>query len=187
VDPRIRFLQAELASQRADLRDALDSVARSLRAVAPGEGRWSVDLVVEHLARTERGVVRLLSGLIPEASPRASDPPFDPSGFALHVALPWAIDRSRRVRGSQPAGEMDAETAWAALQRSREELTMIIQAGGGLRLEDVHHSHPAGGELDVYEWIAFVVRHEARHAAQIREIAHELEAAGHTISGSSTE
>jgi hypothetical protein len=34
--------------------------------------------------------------------------------------------------------------------------------------------HPALGDQNLYQWIAFVGAHESRHAAQIREIAAAL-------------
>jgi hypothetical protein len=36
--------------------------------------------------------------------------------------------------------------------------------------------HPRFGPLTGYQWIAFSGAHEARHAAQIREIAEQLRA-----------
>jgi hypothetical protein len=36
--------------------------------------------------------------------------------------------------------------------------------------------HPVLGPIDLYQWILFVAVHEARHTAQIREIAAALAA-----------
>ena len=176
MDPRLRMLESALAAHRDELAAALDSAPEAIRATSPAEGRWSVDRVLEHLALTEGGIVRLLSGLIPKAGTRAPEASFEAAEFERHVAQPWILDRGNAVRGSQPPGQMDAGGAWDALQNSRAELLRVIEPGAGRRLEDVTYAHPTGRELDLYQWIAFVGLHEARHAAQIREILVELEA-----------
>lgn len=176
MDPRIRFLGVGLDSRRAALAAAFDAVPAHLRELSPGEGHWSVARVLEHLAETERAVTPLVAGLLGKAASRSSGDPFVEDAFSRHVELPLFLDRSRRLEGSQPAGEMDASRAWAALERSRVELGQVVERGAGLRLEDVSRPHPFAGDLDLYQWIAFVGLHEARHAAQILEIVRRLKA-----------
>ena len=173
MDPRIDFLTASLSLRRSGLAEAIAAVPSALRQTAPGDGRWSLANVLEHLLQSEQSVVRLLEQLVAGAGLRA-DEPFDPDAFAAHVALPWTVDRTRRIRGSQPSGAMSWHQAWAELQSSREQLLDVGRRGAGRRLEDQSQAHPAGRVLDGYQWIAFVGLHEARHADQIREIAAEL-------------
>jgi hypothetical protein len=47
----------------------------------------------------------------------------------------------------------------------------VMRAADGLKLTDVTMPHPVFGALNLYTWFAWVGSHEARHAAQIREIA----------------
>jgi hypothetical protein len=174
MDPRIDALSTVLAPHRSALAAAIWAVPDAIRRSAPTPGRWSVGNVLEHLLQTERSVAQLLERFVAGAAPRAADEPFDAAAFAAHVALPWALDRTRRVRGAQPSGEMTWHHAWAELQSSRELLLDVGRRGAGLRLEKLSHRHPAGPELDGYQWIAFVGLHEARHAEQIREIGARL-------------
>src|SRR5690606_23977421 len=99
-------------------------------------GGWSVAMVLEHLAQTERGVARLLGALASEAAPRdAADDALD--AFAQHVDMPRFLDRSRKIRGAQPSGTMSAADGWAALGESRRALLAALGAAAGRRLEDV--------------------------------------------------
>jgi hypothetical protein len=68
----------------------------------------------------------------------------------------------------EPTG-LDADAAWAALERATMEVRASIAEGDGLALSTITHPHPLFGPLTLYDWIAFVGAHEARHAAQIRE------------------
>jgi hypothetical protein len=46
-----------------------------------------------------------------------------------------------------------------------------LNASDRLALGTLSMPHPLFGPLSAYHWLAFVGGHEARHAAQIREIA----------------
>lgn len=63
MDPRVALLERELDRFRAELRCAIDTVPAGVRGVVPGDGIWSVAMVVEHLCQTERSVTNLLGSL----------------------------------------------------------------------------------------------------------------------------
>lgn len=171
MDPRIDYLLALLDRYRTELGDVFDAAAGSGYPASRAEAGWSVAQVLEHLVITERAVTTLLSDLVPDLVRRSEDEGFDPAAFAEHVDMPHFLDRSRKIRGAQPPGRMDAAEAWEALATSRAELIARLETARGLRLEDASHAHPVTGRpLDAYQWVAFLGLHEARHAAQIREI-----------------
>ena len=145
-----------------------------LRDRVPTVGAWSVTMVLEHLAQTEASVASLVDRLAADAPARPKGEAFTPAEFAAHVDMPFFVDRSRRIKGRQPTGAMSEATAWNALNASRRALIAAMERGAGLKLEERSHDHPAGRTLDGYRWIAFVGLHEARHAAQVREIAERL-------------
>jgi hypothetical protein len=173
MDPRLRLLRSALDAQREALASAYEATPPELRDQRPAEGRWSVANVLEHLVQTERAVTGLLTGLIQRAEPRPADEPFPEDAFRRHVEMSEFLDRTRTFQGPQPTGEMSATEAWAELGRTRGELIAAVERGAGLRLEDHAYSHPFAGNLDLYQWIAFVGLHEARHAEQVREIGHD--------------
>jgi len=87
------------------------------------------------------------------------------------------LDRRRRITAGDrvlPKGEMDAATALATLDTTRARLRDLVVAHDGLSLGAVSHPHPAFGMMDGYQWFTFIGTHEARHAAQIREIGETL-------------
>jgi hypothetical protein len=168
MDPRLPLLRSALDAQREALASAYEATPPELRDARSAEDRWSVAEVLEHLAQTERGVARLLTELIARAAPRPADEPFSERVFLHHVEMPEFLDRTRRFRGTQPTGEMSATDAWTELGRTRLDLIEAVERGAGLRLEDHAYPHPFVGDLDLYQWIAFVGLHEVRHAEQIR-------------------
>ena len=73
-----------------------------------------------------------------------------------------------------PTENPDRETAERRLADSRAALLAAIESGDGLALGDIRHTHLRFGELDLYQWILFVAEHEARHTAQLRDVARHL-------------
>lgn len=171
MHPRLQELQDYLDAQRRILHAAVDAVPTSLRNQAPQPGAWSVAGVVEHLAIAQHRIAGILSSRIAQA--RTDGVPADGSA---HPILPTidrstVLHRSTRVAAAdplQPTG-LSAEDAWSELERGTQELRSAMASGDGLDLGMVRHPHPRLGSLSLYEWIAFVGAHEARHAEQIRE------------------
>lgn len=155
--------------QREALASAYESTPPELRDTRPAEDRWSVAEVLEHLAQTERAVTGLLTQLLERAAPRPAAEAFSDDAFRRHVEMLGFLDRTRKLQGPQPTGKMSATDAWGELDRTRPELIEVVERGAGLRLEDISYAHPFAGDLDLYQWIAFVGLHEGRHAGQIRE------------------
>src|SRR4051812_19280391 len=60
MHPRIEELLAHLDRTRAELQDALESVPAEHRDRVPGDGRWSVAGILDHLGMVERSITRLL-------------------------------------------------------------------------------------------------------------------------------
>jgi hypothetical protein len=85
--------------------------------------------------------------------------------------MPAFLDRSRKIQGSQPSGKVNGETAWQELEASRRELLLALERAADRRLEALSRPHPARPDpLNGYQWIAFIGLHEARHAAQLRDL-----------------
>lgn len=177
MSDRVSTLKALLDARRSELFSALRSTRRGSRETLPFPGGWSVAMVLEHLVQTETAVTKLLASFAENASPRSPAENFDADAFSKRLEMPAFLDRTRRLRLSQPTGSVPASAAWEALKTSREALLEVLERSAGHRLEDMSRDHPAGGKLDGYQWVAFMGLHEARHAAQIMEIESQLQAA----------
>lgn len=173
MHPRMTELFTYLDAQREVLRDAVDAVPSAARELTPSPGVWSVANVIEHLAIVERRVAGFMSALIAAAkseglAAETAIEPLLPTSDVERVA-----DRSVRFAAPdplQPTG-LDAAAAWAALEEAGRSLRDAALAGDGLALGTLMRPHPVFGPISLYQWIAFAGAHEARHAAQIREIA----------------
>jgi hypothetical protein len=174
VHPRLAELLAYAAAQRAGLLAAVESVPAPLRDRRPAEGVWSVAEVLEHLHRSESTVASIVSVRLAEALAAGLEAEGE-SDSLLGSLDRYRIPRTgRRVPAPGfliPTGIMTWAQALSALAGSREALLQAITPGDGVALGRVVHPHPILGPFTLYQWILFVGQHEARHAAQIRDLA----------------
>jgi len=174
MHPRTDEMLRHLDANRVVLRAAVDSVAAELRETRPHPGRWSVAEVLEHLARVESSLARLLGAKLTEANAAGRLPPAtDVSPIAGSLNHDRIVDRRRAITAGErvlPRGEMDSAMALAALETSRQSLRELLTTLDGLDLSGFTMPHPALGIINGYQWFLFLGSHEARHAGQIREI-----------------
>jgi hypothetical protein len=170
MDPRIDVLLEMLARYRDELSKALESVPVDRREVRVGAA-WSAANVIEHLASTERSITSLISKFLAEAGPRSETDVFERAQFDRDIDVRHFLDRTVRIKGSQPSGLLSASEAWQNLKAGRRNLLGVVEGARGRRLEDFARTHPTGEDLNGYQWLAFLAVHEGRHAAQLEEIA----------------
>lgn len=177
MHPRLAELLEYAELQRAALLAALEAVPGPLWTRRPEPESWSAAEVLEHLHRVETGVARLVRRRLEEA--RAAGLGAETATDSLLGSLDrFALVERRRLviapEPERPQGALPGVEAVAALASSRAALREAAAAGDGLALGAVQAPHALLGPLTLYQWILFVGQHEARHTAQIREIARRL-------------
>jgi uncharacterized damage-inducible protein DinB len=177
MHPRIQEVLEYLDTTRAALGDALEQVAPERRNERPAPDRWSAAEVLDHLTIIESRIVGVLSGRVAAAKATGLGPELETSAVLDTLDRERIRDRSQRVEAPelvQPQSGSDAASGWQALQQSRANLRVAVLAGDGLALSEITHQHPVLGLINMYQWITFVGAHEARHTAQICELAREF-------------
>ena len=58
----------------------------------------------------------------------------------------------------------------AALRQSRQAILDAVAPIGDYDLSEVKWPHPALGEINFYQWILFIGKHEQRHLGQIEGV-----------------
>jgi hypothetical protein len=179
LHPRIEELLDHLDRRRSEVRHAVDSVPINRHQIQP-DGQWSVVNVLEHLAMVEGGVASLFRKRIDEARTTGLGPETETSSILEQPIFQNILDRSRKLRGSdavRPVSGIDTEGAWRSLEETRLQLREVVTSADGLAIGELTHPHRVFGPLNFYQWLVFVADHEARHAAQIREIGDRVRGA----------
>ena len=174
--PRLVEIAAYLAETRADVVRAAHEVPAARWSEGP-DGAWSAAQVVDHLRIVEHGIVRLMQKLVPAARAEGLAVETDTGSVIDAAFIARTTDRSRRIEAPPrvlPAGAPDRDAGLAAMRAERAELLAAMADADGLALGSLEWAHPALGTMDLYRWLVFVGAHEARHAAQLRELARAL-------------
>jgi len=177
MHPRIAELVQDLDSQHDVLRQAVESVPAERRDKPPAPDRWSVAGVIEHLALLEARVATLFRTRVAEARAAGLTEETETSSILAAFNLNMMLDRTTRLVAPDvlsPKPDTNPEVAWQALDTAWQDFRQAVLESDGLALGEVMHPHRVFGPLTMYQWIAFTAAHEARHAAQIREIGEQL-------------
>src|SRR5713101_5874320 len=186
MHPRLEEVLNYLDSQRAALSEAVELVPTELRDQQPGSDRWSVAQVLQHLVIIEKRIGMGMTKWVGDAVAGGLGPELETSSVLKSLNLDSIADRSRRRNAPEevrPDGSLNAASGWTALEQTRAALRAGVLPGDGLALGEVIQPHPVLGPINMYQWLLFVAGHEARHTAQVREIAAELNASSDTAAG----
>lgn len=170
---RIVELRQYADAQRLVLLDAVGAVPAELHQRRPSDEMWSVAEVLDHLCRVETNIGTLIGRRIARAREAGLGAETDESSVLDCVDRLGLGNRSRRVAAPEvimPRADARPVEALVALKNSHTALYAAVATGDGLALGEVAIQHPLFGPLNVYEWLVFLAKHEARHAAQIRDI-----------------
>jgi len=168
LDPLLSLLDSERARFLAE-------VARVPAArvdVRPVADRWSVAEIVEHVARIDRGIEKLIT--MRNAEPRPATPgelaqaELTPEKVALVRDRTARIEAPERVR---PSGSLTLGAALEQLTAARDALKAAYVAADDEVLDSNVHPHPILGFLTLRAWMQLVAHHDWRHGQQVAEIA----------------
>lgn len=135
----------------------------------PSPDAWSVAEIAEHLALIERGLLRMMKGVLAQAEAAGG------AGEMRPFTLDQHVERARTEKYvapeiARPKGEARLADSLAHLRRSREELRALRPRIEAADLNATSYPHPAFGPLNVYQWLAFIGVHEARHLRQVEAL-----------------
>jgi [ribosomal protein S5]-alanine N-acetyltransferase len=163
-----------LAGERARLIERVERVPEALRSRPPADGRWSIVQVLEHLARVESGITKLLAV-------RGRERPAEGVDVGDAVMTPAKVARARnrgdRIEAPErirPTGSASPADALRQLEDARAALVAAFREADREALDGQTYVHQTLGRLTLRAWAEFVAHHEARHAEQIAEIADAL-------------
>ena len=161
-----------LARERDNLLATFTRVPEAHRAVRPSAGAWSALEILEHCARVEGGVAKLLAM-------RADQPLTATAEEASAGTLTEGKVRAVRTRAEklaapervQPTGTLSVDAVMQQAAASRAALLGAYAATPDAVLDGAVHPHPFIGPLTLRAWVQLIAHHDARHAEQMGEVA----------------
>ena len=178
LHPRIQELIDFLAMHRRELLDDVASVPPALRDRKPEPGKWSVAEVLEHLTMIERRVAALVTMQVAAAREQGVGPDPDTSSVVASFANADILtNRAKKLvtpKAGVPTGAIDTTAGTEALDQAHAAMVAALRDANGVSLQNLVAAHPVLGPLNLYHFVVALGLHDARHAAQIREIGQTL-------------
>jgi len=165
----VASLLALLHYERANLLTQFESTPEALRVASTGDSGWSAAQIIEHCARVEGGVARMIAK--GAEMPRTATVDELQAAVLTERTIGWVRERSTKVEAPErvrPTGTLDADAALAQLQASRAALLEAFATADNAVLDGVTFPHPFIGLLTLRSWVELTAHHDARHAAQMR-------------------
>jgi len=170
VHPRIAELIEYLNRTRAALEESAAALSPAERARRPAPESWSPAEILDHLARVEGSIVKLLARLLAQAADAGLGPEESTAsvlGRLDRYRVESGVPRAQASERARPSPDADADRALDALRAARAELHRVLRAADGLAVGTLAAPHPVVGELDFYGWVLFIAQHEERHRRQL--------------------
>ena len=173
LHPRITEIVADLERAHRELVDTVISIPAEQREAKADGTQWTVAQNVEHLARVEDSIGRLMSKLIAQITASGARETEESSllgsldrlGIAVPTVRVAAPERSHPMEGLPTAESLER----FAVARGR--MIDVLKGASGLALTTATAPHPYFGELNVYQWAITSAQHTRRHICQIRAVA----------------
>lgn len=170
MNNKLREIIVEIEGTRRELNDTVADLAQVQLDFRSLPQSWSVGEVLDHLRLIESSVASLITMSTERAQEKGLGP--DLTGGSVITSLNhFRIEKPLRKVRSPPAVTPQSRIAKAGLleglSSSRAKLLEAVAAAAPYNLHELRHPHPSLGELDLYQWILFIGKHERRHIAQI--------------------
>lgn len=137
--------------------------------------KWSTVLLVEHLAKTEANLVRVVAKLLgkAEADNTASDGKINPPISFAAMAETARNERFHAPSFIAPEGATSIAESLNQLTESRSTLLEMRPRIERIDCSKAEYPHPFFGNFNLYQWLAFIGMHELHHLAQIKNLLSE--------------
>ena len=175
MNPKVQGVLNEIEAARANVYAAANSFSQAQLDFKPSPDSWSIGEVLSHLQVVEKGLPRLYSMLMAKAAEAGLTPETEGSWvksldeFQLEVVT-TKMPAPERVL---PQFGIPKNELIVSLQQSRQALIDAVSNAGDFDYSGVKFPHPFFGEINFYQWILFVGKHETRHLSQIEKIKNE--------------
>ncbi len=169
---------ADIYAANDDIRRRLVERVEGLRAAQLGyraqAGAWSAGEIVEHLAIIEGKLGRAIQMMLHKAESAGAEsggppPPMQP--FSLdEFAAQARAQKFVAPEELRPQGDAKLADVLVKLSESRAALRALqprLETIDGTRAQ---YPHPIFGPLNLYQWLAFIGLHEARHLRQLEGV-----------------
>lgn len=162
----------DIDGMRARLTETVSNLSEAESNFRANENVWTVAELVEHLAKTEASLVPLVFRLLKnaEAEGTASDGTINPPLSFVETHDKVKDTKMQAPEMIRPEGSKPVSESLAKMNETRETIRNLRSRLEAVDSSNTAFPHPFLGKMNLYQWLAFIGLHEARHLGQIEKI-----------------
>lgn len=176
MQERILSLVETLDESRKDVLARLEGLPADLRAVSPGDGRWSPLSIVEHLIKAERSIFANMpvADRCIHATPTFLN---HLNRLGITLILKYRVTVPVPAQEMLPAGTSDLETLAAEWGEHMAWLRMFVNTASSTELNHACFRHPIAGPLTLIQALSMAQLHVGYHLPTLEKRIRALQKA----------
>jgi hypothetical protein len=168
----VEEIYAALDTTRNKVVETVSDLSEERANYSPSQEKWSTALIVEHLAKTEANLVRVVAKLLSKAESHGA-----PSVGEINPPISFAAmaEAARKEKFQAPSfiAPEGAASIRESLNQFAESRRALVEMRPRIERVDcskVEYPHPFFGNFNLYQWLGFIGMHELHHLAQIKNL-----------------
>ncbi len=172
MNHKVQEIVTEIEAVRQHIYDAVAGLSQTQMDFRPTPESWSISENLSHLNKVERGLPKLYTLLLQKIAEAGLQPETEGSLLQSldHAQLDVATQKFQAPERVLPQSGLTKAEVLAALQQSRQAVLDAVAPAGEYDLSGVTWPHPALGDINFYQWVLFIGKHEKRHLGQIEGV-----------------
>ncbi|HEX4945809.1 MAG TPA: DinB family protein [Blastocatellia bacterium] len=172
MNHKVQEIVTEIEAVRQSLYEAVADLSQEQMDFKPTPESWSISEVLSHLNKVERSLPKLYAILLQKIEAAGLKPETEGSMLNSldHAQLDVVTQKVQAPERVLPQAGLTKDEVMAALKQSRQAILDAVSQAGEYDLSGVTWPHPALGDINFYQWVLFIGKHEQRHLGQINAV-----------------
>ncbi len=172
MNHKVQEIVTEIEHVRQTIYDTVAVLTQAQMDFKPAPESWSISQNLSHLNKVERGLPKLYTMLLQKIEEAGLKPETEGSMLDSldHAQLDVVTQKFQAPERVLPQSGLTKAEVLTALQQSRQAVLDAVAPAGEYDLSGVTWPHPALGDINFYQWLLFIGKHEQRHLGQIEGV-----------------
>jgi uncharacterized damage-inducible protein DinB len=175
MDILLTSLQKELEQSRQEFLSSVQALTGDMLKRKKTADSWSIIEIMHHIYLSESLINNLLDKLINKYGFNVKGAGAGLERFTIKneslVAMPnESFLSGMPVKGTEPDSDNSKNEVVALLESSRKRTMQNIDLGKNQDLTGITFPHSRIGNLNFYEWLLVILKHENAHIGQIKAV-----------------
>ena len=176
MNPKLQRRFDSLERSKAAILETVATWSPEQLAYRPAPDAWSAAEILDHIARTEGGILQAVRGNLDAPQPLAKKDRLTSFVVRCIMRSPLKVKVPAQATAILPSETATPEQAIAAWDKARTRWCKLVTAATPKQIEGGVFSHPRGGWMSLADTLLFLRLHHDHHLNQLARLQKTLPA-----------